>query len=473
MIEELEPYPAYADSGFRTVRTIPAHWRTRRAKVLFREVDERSTSGKETMLSVSHISGVRRRSEVNANMFLARSNIGHKLCRPNDLVINTMWAWMGALGVSPHAGVVSPSYGVYRPRGDTSLLPGYVDYMLRAPSYVTEYNIRSSGIHSSRLRLYPEHFLRIPIVVPPAEEQSAIVRFLDHASRRIDRYIRAKRKLIALLGEQKQAIIYRVVTHGLDPNVPMTNSRVAWLGEIPEHWKVWRVSQFARVGNGSTPSRARPAYWNGGTYPWLNSSQVNRGHIYGSDQFVTNIALSECHLPRVAPGSVLVAITGQGKTRGMAAVLGVEATINQHLAFITPRADVVSSSFLHLAFVAAYSFLRAQSEDSGSTKGALTCEDLKRFKMALPPIAEQAALVDRVVAETEAIQEAVRRTEREIALLSEYRTRLIADVVTGQLDVREAAARLPAEEPDQPAPSDLDDDAAADDDPDLEEDAPT
>jgi type I restriction enzyme S subunit len=268
---------------------------------------------------------------------------------------------------------------------------------------------------------------------------------LDWANGRLGRAIRAKRKVIALLNEQKQAIVHRAVTRGLDPNVHLKPSGIPWLGDIPEHCEAWRISRCARVGNGSTPSRGKPAYWNNGTYPWLNSSQVNRGFIDSADQFVTPTALRECHLPRVPAGSVLVAITGQGKTRGTAALLGFEATINQHIAFITPRTDALSPEFLHLAFVASYQTLRALSEDSGSTKGALTCEDLKRFKVVLPPLAEQAVLVARVRAETQTLSSAIARLEREIELLLEYRTRLVADVVTGKLDVREAATQLPEE----------------------------
>jgi type I restriction enzyme S subunit len=169
---------------------------------------------------------------------------------------------------------------------------------------------------------------------------------------------------------------------------------------------------------------------------------VNRGFIDSADQFVTTTALRECHLPRVPAGSVLVAITGQGKTRGTASVLGIEATINQHIAYITPRLPIVSAKFLNLSLAAAYVTLRAISDDSGSTKGALTCEDIKRFKVAVPPVPEQEALVQAIESETKAANTAIARTEREIALMQEYRTRLTADVVTGKLDVRPLSAVL-------------------------------
>jgi type I restriction enzyme S subunit len=445
MIEGLKPYADNQESGERWIGEIPASWQLRRAKFLFREIDERSKTGKEELLSVSHKTGVTPRSQKSVTMFLAESNVGHKICRPQDLVINTLWAWMAALGVSRHTGIVSPAYGVYRLLDPEKFLPRFADLLLRTPMYAGEYQRRSTGVNSSRLRLYAEYFFRIPILLPSPDEQAAIVRFLDHANRKIDGFIRAKRKLIGLLNEQKQAIIHRAVTRGLDPNTKLKPTGIPWLGEIPAHWEMWRISRFARVGNGSTPSRGRPTYWNGGTYPWLNSSQVNRGFIDSADQFVTESALRECHLPKVPAGSVLVAITGQGKTRGLSAVLGIEATINQHIAFITPRSPVCSPDFIHLALTAAYLQLRASSDDAGSTKGAITCEDLKHFKLPVPPRPEQEAILCEVRDETSAVTTAIARTEREIALMQEYRTRLTADIVTGKLDVREAAAKLPEE----------------------------
>jgi len=285
------------------------------------------------------------------------------------------------------------------------------------------------------------------VAVPSLPEQAAIVRFLDHADRRIRRYIRAKQKLIKLLEEQKQAIIHRAVTRGLDPNVRLKPSGVAWLGDVPQHWEVWQIGHFAKVGNGSTPSRGNTSYWSGGTYPWLNSSSVNAGTVTTSDQYVTEVALRECHLPRVPAGSVLVAITGQGKTRGKAAVLSIEATINQHIAFITLRkpGEIVTAEYLQKFLVAAYAELRRMSDDSGSTKGALTCEDLRHLRVVLPPIPAQEAILQSIGDGLAEVERALRIAESEIDLLHEYRTRLIADVVTGKLDVREAAARLPEE----------------------------
>ena len=239
-----QPYPAYRPSGAPWIGDVPEHWDMRRFKVFYREVDERSSTGSEELMSVSHKTGVTPRKQ-NVTMFLAESNVGYKVCRPGDIVINTMWAYMAALGVAWQKGLVSPSYGVYRPLPHSSLNPDYVDRLLRTEEYRTAYLSRSTGITDSRLRLYPEQFLGIPLLHPPLAEQAAIVRYLDHAGRCILRYVSAKWRLIALLEEEKQAVVNRAVTEGLNHNVRFKPSGVEWMGDVPEHWE---VAQLGRIG---------------------------------------------------------------------------------------------------------------------------------------------------------------------------------------------------------------------------------
>ena len=385
MIFSLRPYAAYKDSGVSWLGEVPVHWEVRRGKMLFQPIDVRSRTGEEELLTVSSERGVVPRASANVTMFKAESYVGYKLCWPDDLVINSLWAWARGLGLSRYHGIVSSAYGVYRllPKCKTS--SQFIHNLVRSTPFQWELQVRSKGIWVSRLQLTDEAFLGAPFPLPPLPEQTAIVRFLDHTDRRIRRYIRAKQKLIALLEEQRQAIIHQAVTGQIDvrtgqPYPAYKDSGVEWLGDVPAHWEVRRVGSFSRVGNGSTPSRSNPAYWSGGVHPWLNSSSVNQGIITRADQFVTDVALHECHLPRVYPDSVLVGITGQGRTRGMAALLTIETTINQHLAYIAPNTSQVLPQYLHMCLTAAYSELRAMSSASGSTKAALTCEDIKSFR---------------------------------------------------------------------------------------------
>ncbi len=292
-----------------------------------------------------------------------------------------------------------------------------------------------------------EKFGALLVPIPPLPEQAAIVRYLYHVDRRIRRYIRAKQKLIALLEEQKKAVIHEAVTGRLDvrtgrPYPTYMDSGVEWLGEVPSHWEVRRIGRFSKVGNGSTPSRGNPEYWSNGDHPWLNSSSVNKGTIATADQFVTGRALRECHLPRVPANSVLVGITGQGKTRGMAALLMIDATINQHMAYITPNTDTISPRYLCICLAAAYAELRGLSSASGSTKEALTCEDVKTFRLVLPPIDEQEVLLSAVARRLRSLERCASDARRQIDLVREYRDRLVTDGVTGKLDLREEAVGL-------------------------------
>jgi type I restriction enzyme S subunit len=400
-------------------------------------------------------------------MFRAASYVGYKLCWPDDLVINSLWAWARGLGVSRHHGIISSAYGVYRLRSRQETSARFIHYLVRSLPFQWELQVRSKGIWISRLQLTDEEFLRAPFPLPAADEQDAIVHFLDWATGRLDQAIRVKRKLIALLNEQKQAIIHRAVTRGLDPNVPLRPSDLAWLGDIPRNWEVWQIGHLARIGNGSTPSRGSAVYWSENGYPWLNSASVNHSPITSANQFVTETALKECHLPRVPANSILIAITGQGKTRGTAAMLAFEATINQHIAYVSLHSDKVSPEFLCLFLKAAYGELRRVSDASGSTKGALTCADVTHFKVAVPEYREQLDIVSRIYNETRNIEEALDRHQREIDLLREYRTRLVADVATGKLDVR--GLEIPQEETSETAELENSDELETDEDQLVEE----
>ncbi len=215
VLRGLNPDAPVKQTGAMFIGEVPAHWEVKRAKYFFSEIDERSETGDEELLSVSHITGVTPRSEKNVNMFLAESYEGSKVCIPGDLVINTMWAWMGAMGVSRHRGIVSPSYGVYRQRNG-SFLPEYLDHLARAKSYIAEYICRSTGIQESRLRLYPDQFFNVRMICPPLSEQRAIVTEIEEQSQRIDGAISRIEREIELINEYRTALISEVVTGKID-----------------------------------------------------------------------------------------------------------------------------------------------------------------------------------------------------------------------------------------------------------------
>lgn len=206
----LNPAAPTRDSGIEWLGHIPAHWQVEYARWLFDEIDERSTTGEEELLTVSHITGVTSRAEKEVNMFMAESLEGYKVCHSGDLVINTLWAWMGAMGTAFRPGIVSPAYNVYRPRGQYE--PRYIDYLVRITIFAQEVIRFSRGVWSSRLRLYPAEFFQIVLPVPPLAEQTAIVDYLDHQIAKLDALESATKKTIDLLQERRTALIAAAVT---------------------------------------------------------------------------------------------------------------------------------------------------------------------------------------------------------------------------------------------------------------------
>lgn len=198
------------DSGQLWLGPIPSHWETERSKWLFQERDERSLTGEEEMLTVSHLTGVTPRAEKDVNMFEAETNEGYKVCYEGDLVINTLWAWMGAMGVARVHGIVSPAYNVYEPGG--RLDPSYVDALVRIGVFAEEATRFSKGVWSSRLRLYPEGFFEIWMPVPPLSEQQKIVTHIAKETASLDALRKAAERTIGLLTERRSAIILDAVT---------------------------------------------------------------------------------------------------------------------------------------------------------------------------------------------------------------------------------------------------------------------
>lgn len=211
----LNPNAQMQDSGVEWLGQIPAHWNVEKNRWLFRESDRRSVFGEEELLTVSHLTGVTKRSEKNVTMIEPESHEGYKICESGELVINTMWAWMGALGVAREHGMVSPSYGVYR-GSDTRDVSRYYDYLCRTPDHVTELTRYSKGIWRSRLRLYSEEFFEIRTPIPPVAEQAQIVDFLDCEVVSIDGLVVTVRKAIQRLEELRIALVSAAVTGRID-----------------------------------------------------------------------------------------------------------------------------------------------------------------------------------------------------------------------------------------------------------------
>ena len=388
-------------------------------------------------IDIGNVDSTGKIHEIATYRFEDAPSRARRIIRDGDVIISTVRTYLQAIAPiesPPDNLIVSTGFAVVRPRPE-ELDTNYCKYALREPGFLYEVITRSVGV--SYPAINTSELADIPIYVPPLFEQRTIANYLDRETVKLDALIATKERLLDLLAEKRRALITQAVTRGLNPNTPMRDSGVEWLGEIPEHWEVTRVKYLASLGNGSTPLRDNKEYWQDGILPWLTSTVVNDDVVGEPTQFVTEVALSECHLPIVQPDSVLVAITGQGKTRGKATILPYQATINQHLAFISPQTSLIRPDFLQLYLSGSYEILRMISEGTGSTKGALTIEQLAEFPMSLPPISEQDQIISNVALKKEHLDLLAQAVEDTIKLLQERRLALIAAAVSGKIQITE------------------------------------
>jgi type I restriction enzyme S subunit len=380
-------------------------------------------------------------SKVDQRTLVSESYVGGKLCEPGDLVLNRLKAHLGVFGLASQAGVVSPDYTVLRPRGD--IIGRYFEYILRSPACRSELRIRAKGIVEGFWRLYTDDFYDITLPVPSRSEQAATVRFLNYADRRIALYIRSKQKLIKLLEEQRQVTIHQVVTRGLDEDVPLKPSGVGWIGMVPKHWVIsaLRLRYSQCLGKMLDTKRITGSH----TLPYLRNTDVQWDKINTLDLPTMDISPEEYERYTVRKGDLLVCEGGEvGRCalwENQLPVCGFQKALHR-LRPLQTNSDLPRFMYYTLrAAVASNAF----NDGHVSTIAHLTGDKLRAHRFPFPPLEEQKRIVEFLDNEMAEITTAIAMAEREISLVREYRIRLIADVVTGKLDVREAAANLPDE----------------------------
>ena len=447
MIDRLGPYPTMQDSGVPWLGEVPEHWMVRRIKTLFREKGERSNDGTGLLLSLTRARGLLPQSEASNRLAGADDLSNYKVCRPSDLVMNRMQAWSGMFAVSPLEGLVSPDYSVFEAIEPCEVK--HFEHLFKTPGAVDQFVQASKGIGSGFNRLYTPDFGAVPIVVPPLSEQAAIVRFLDHADRRIRRYIRAKQKLIALLEEQKQAIIHQAVTGQINvrtcrPYPAYKPSGVEELGDVPEHWEIVALKlMLTRLID--CEHKTAPAVSASDNYV-VRTTAVRAGTIRWEGTYCTDGSSYMEWTKRGVPQVGDVIFTREAPA-GEACLVpeGRRVCLGQRTVLLKPRPTRYDAAFLVHMIYAGPPRLRVQLASQGSTVSHFNVDDIGRMPVLAPPLEEQATIVEVLRRHTGGIDRARQVLEREVRLLQEYRTRLIADVVTGKLDVRAAAARLPDE----------------------------
>ncbi len=434
---KLAPYPEYKESGSPAAPNIPGQWAIHRCRYLFREVDERSKDGQEIHLSMSQKHGLIDSSKIDKWRLQSESYAGGKVCQNGDLVLNRLKAHLGVFAHAKQSGVVSPDYTVLRPVTDDN--PRFFEILFKSPQFITEFTKSTKGIVKGFWRLYTDDFYSIRAVVPPQEEQQQILKFIDALTARANKFIRNKRRLIELLKEQKQNVINQAVTRGLDPKVKLKPSGVEWIGEIPEHWDARRLRTLAAVRASGVDKNT-----NEDEVPVMLCNYVD---VYKNDRITAAIDFmkatatpEEIRAFELKAGDVIITKDSESwddiaiPTFVPEAIPGVVCAY--HLALIRPFSGEIEGEFLFRAFSSDPVADQFRIAATGVTRFGLAQGAIKGAFFPLPPLEEQRAIIAHINEKCAEISQAISRAEREIELMREYRTRLISDVVTGQVDVR-------------------------------------
>ena len=453
MIAGLNPYAAYKDSGVPWLGEVPAHWEILPGQACFHEKKQANLALQEkTVLSLSYGQIVVKPPE-KLHGLVPSSFETYQIVDPLNIVIRPtdLQNDQNSLrfGLSRYRGIITSAYLCFLT--SKRIVPEYGYLLLHSYDLMKIFYGLGSGL---RQNLDWTDFKHLPCSVPPRAEQTAIVRFLDHADRRIQRYIRAKQKLIGLLEEQKQALIRQAVTGQIDvrtgqPYPAYKPSGVEWLGDVPAHWEVRRVKQVSRVQGGFAFSS--DIFGSEGV-PVVRMNNIYRGVLCLDD--VVRVLEDQCKDAfTLKEGDIVYGLSGSigatGSLGNYAVVrrLDLPAQLNQRVARLQPIIDQLMGSFLVWSLQTKTFYEQVLSHTSGTAQFNVSTKDIGNVAIALPPVDEQQRIVQNLSSAASEIDTAATRANREIDLLREYRTRLIADVVTGKLDVREAAAALPEVDP--------------------------
>lgn len=419
-----EKYDAYKDSGLESFPEIPKNWQLKKLKFLLDEVNIRSETGDETLLSLSKYKGVIPKDSLDERAGSASTLVGYKKVFKHNLVINKMQAVNGLLAVSELEGITSPDYSVYSAK-DNSVNIHYIAFLLNQPEYLAEMKKRVTGVMEGFIRLYTDDLYDIKAILPSIKEQNCIVDFLQKKLVEIDQAIAIKEQQIALLNERKQIVIQKAVTQGLDPNVPMKNSGVEWIGQIPEHWEC-KPSRYA--------FRAVKRFKRDGTE--IKFSVTQKWGVIPTDE------MQESATQAVSFDGFQICLEDDLVLNKYKAHLGVfwrapsRGLITGNYTVFEPLKGINSKYFELLYHTPVYIDI-FRTIVYGVIEGMMPLYNNDFYDMLsiVPPLEEQLAIVQYVEEQQKEFSKIERVFLGQIEKLKEYKTTLINDAVTGKIKV--------------------------------------
>jgi type I restriction enzyme, S subunit len=427
-------YEIYHSTEEDWLGDIPQHWQLLRTKSIFRLVAEPAPKNNdEELLSVYSDIGVKPRRELEARGNKASTTDGYWLVKKGDIIVNKLLAWMGAIGLSEYDGVTSPAYDILR--AYKPINSKFYHYLFRNPICIDKFKKHSKGIMEMRLRLYFDEFGNIKIPYPPIEDQNRIVEFLDRKTAEIDQAIEQKQRLIKLLKEQKAILIDRAVTKGLNLNVPMRDSGVDWIGEIPKHWSIAKIKHIAKFISGGTPKKEKPEFW-GGDIPWVSAKEMKQRYIDNTEDKITQKALQKTTLKLLEIETIIVVVRGMILARKIPVALArTPVTINQDMKALLVDKEVCIPEYLLLLLEGVNHHLPILLEEAGHGTKTLPTEGLSNFELPIPPRIEQLEIIESSKKKGIEIDSFIEVASQQILLLENLKQIIIAEAVTGKIKI--------------------------------------
>ena len=413
------------DSGIEWIGEIPVDWELSKIGAVYEERNEKVSDADFSPLSVTK-QGVVPQLET-----AAKTNDGEnrKLIRKNDFVINSRSDRRGSCGISEYDGSCSLINTVLKPR--RNMCNAYYSFVFRSERFADEFYRWGNGIVDDLWSTKWSNMKRIYIPAPSLQEQRCIADYLDRKCSQIDAIIARQQEVTEK--PYKLSVITEAVTKGLKPNVPMKDSGVEWIGEIPEHWKLSHIGNLVEMGSGGTPARKKPEYWENGNIPWMSSGEINDEYIYSTAEQITELGLQNSNAKILPVNTVMLGLIGQGKTKGLTAILKTEVCCNQNLAYLIADEKYLHYRYLFYCFKAMYFYIRGLV---GESQAGIYSYFLKKLHIPLPDIEQQIRISDYLDTKCEAIKNSINKRERIIEKFTSYKRSLIYEVVTGKKEVQ-------------------------------------
>ena len=420
------------DSGIEWIGEIPADWKvsTIKHEYAFQTGWTPDTNHEEYF--------------IGENIWINISDMKSKVVYDSEKHISDEAVQLASMNISPKGsllyafklsvGAVSfCGIDMYTNEAIATFLPGknnlrFLYYMV--PIFI----IKNANENIYGAKLLNQKLIRnAKVVIPPLEVQERIADYLDRKCSQIDDIIARQQEVIEKLKAYKLSVITEAVTKGLNPDVPMKDSGVEWIGEIPEYWQLSHIGNLVEMGSGGTPDRKKPEYWENGNIPWMSSGEINDEYIYSTTEHITELGLQNSNAKILPVNTVMLGLIGQGKTKGLTAILKTEVCCNQNLAYLIADEKYLHYRYLFYCFKAMYFYIRGLV---GESQAGIYSYFLKKLHIPLPDIEQQIRISDYLDTKCEAIKNSINKRERIIEKFTSYKRSLIYEVVTGKKEVQ-------------------------------------